>query len=266
MLLVLATNGYAQQSTETSRLVFMEIRRGLTDEMTEVYEPMGIRLGVLLPEDQKVTGVGINSTITYFSDDRGSDLLANHKESIKRYRDAESLKANGDIKRSDRVINFQQTDYMPQGVGVLLHFWALPTPGSTQLHLKGDLEYSVISSDSIYTKELSGYAGNFPNVTETEWRGNVIKFHKNTYGRGEDAYISLRAELQNETMEVSLGHVDLLDADGKVLEQLKFYHNNTTSWETRNKFDLEQVSALRFHYKKLQKKRVKVDRRFDLGL
>jgi hypothetical protein len=265
--MALGLSGYAQESSNrTSRLVFMEIRKGLTDDVAEVYEPMGIRLGVLLPEAEKVTGLGINSTITHFTDDQGSDLLANHKQSIKRYRDEQSLKANGDIHRSDKVINFQRVDYMPEGVGVLLHFWALPTPGSTQLQLKGDLVYSVISSDSIYSEQISGYAGNFPHVTETEWGGNVIKFYQRTYGKGEDAYISLRGELQNETLEVSLGAVYLLDADGNELEQLKFYHNNNTSWETRNKFDLEQVSALRFEYKKLHKKRVKIDRTFDLGL
>jgi len=240
------------------KLVRIEIQNALSEND---FEKKGIRLFFLVKSDETIQDLDrTNSKVLSFKDNNGNDLLLRHEQEINIYKKLVKESIIRKVHRNESIINYNESETIPAGLGLVFDSWALPEKNITELHLIADISITTLATKETQSTVVTNI--DFNSAAAINWLGKQIPIKKSEYwGFGKEKY---KYQLQNQDLEVSVQKIEQVDNKNNVINEIKLqaYSNHT-------EFSLKEIDKpihLKITYKRLENKSFHLDQKFGLGL
>ena len=126
------------------KLIKLEIHKGISEND---FENKGMRLGFIIKDNETIVGIDkVNCNVISFKDNNDNDLLQEHNNEINTYK---KLVQESDIKkgnRSETLIDFNETQVISEGLGLVFDSWILPEKNTTELRLIADIFITTLAT------------------------------------------------------------------------------------------------------------------------
>ena len=202
-----------------------------------------MEIGLLLKDSLQVVSLSPTSKIELLQDNKGKNLK------VPTYK--------------NQMINFQQSQLVDEGLGILIEAGLIPDKGAKNIQLRGQLIYNIIDEET--EKSMILYDVDFNNLSEFLVNEQSIHLRKGRFNDSrKGSMISYR--FKNNSTLYNIKNIKVIE-DGTVLdEMLEFTRfTNDVTLAISEKF-IDKKYDLKITYNIVRTKSIPLNKKFGLGL
>lgn len=245
-------------NAQKATLVRIEIQKELSEND---FEKKGMRLFFLVKSNEIIQGLDKeHSKVISFMDNNGNDLLVKHEQEINNYKKLVKESVIRKINRNESIINYSESQTIPDGLGLVFDSWVLPDNNTTQLHLIADISISMLASGEAQSSVLKNI--DLKTMKELNWLGNPIPIKKSDYWDSVQKQMH-KYQLQNWDLNAKIQKIEQVDTNGNLVKILKHWaYTNYTEFAIK---EIDKPVNLKITYKNLKSRVIRMDQKFGLS-